>query len=103
MAINVKSVFTLDYDAQGDVVYASVPAPQPALSVEVEPDVLLRYVPPSLEVVGCTLINFPCLPPKTPIEHAMAVVEELLRKYPQVPCVGKRRSQAEPDIMHEET
>ena len=24
MAINVKSVFTLDYDAQGDVVYASV-------------------------------------------------------------------------------
>ena len=66
--------------------------PQPALSVEVEPDVLLRYVPPRLEVVGCTLINFlthfPCPPPKTPLEHAMAVVEELLRKYPQVPCEG---------------
>ena len=92
MAVNVKPTFTLDYDAQGDVVYASIQAPQPALSVEVEPDVLLRYVPPSLEVVGCTLINFlrhfPCPPPKTPLEHATAVVEGLLRKYPQVPCEG---------------
>jgi hypothetical protein len=89
MAINVKPVFTLDYDVQGDVVYASMPAPQPALSVEVEPDVLLRYVPPSLAVVGCTLINFlkhfPCPAHKTPLEHATAVVEELLRKYSQVP------------------
>jgi hypothetical protein len=94
MAGNVKPAFTLDYDAQGDVVYASKPVPQPALSVEVEPDVLLRYVPPSLGVVGCTLINFlthfPCPPPKTPLEHATAVVEELLRKYPQVPCEGMR-------------
>jgi hypothetical protein len=89
MAVNVKPVFTLDYDAQGDVVYASMPEPQPALSVEVEPDVLLRYGPPSLEVMGRTLINvpthFPCPPPKTSLEHATAVVEELLRKYPQVP------------------
>jgi len=89
MAINVKPKFTLDYDVQGDVVYASIQAPQPAFSVEVEPDVLLRYVPPSPEVVGCTLINFlrhfPCLPSKTLLEHATAVVEELLRKYPQVP------------------
>ena len=84
MAINVKPVFTQDYDVQGDVVYASMPAPQPALNVEVEPDVLLRYVPPSLAVVGCTLINFlkhfPCPAHKTPVEHATAVVEELLRK-----------------------
>jgi hypothetical protein len=90
--MNVKPAFTLDYDAQGDVVYASMLAPQPALSIEVEPDVLLRYVPPSLEVVGCTLINFlthfPCLLLKTPLEHATTVVEELLRKYPQVPCEG---------------
>jgi hypothetical protein len=39
--------------------------------------------------VGLTLINFrkhfPCPHPKTPLEHATAVVEELLRKYPQVP------------------
>jgi hypothetical protein len=91
MAINVKPAFTLDYDAPGDVVYASIQAPQPALSVEVEPDVLLRYVPPSLAVVGCTLINFlkhfPCPARKTPLEHATAVVEELLRKYSQIsPC-----------------
>jgi len=90
MAVNVKPMFILDYDAQGDVVYASIQAPQPALSVEVEPDVFLRYVPPSLEVVGCTLINFlthfPCPPPKTVLEHATTVVEELLRKYPQVSC-----------------
>jgi len=90
MAINVKPAYTLDYDTQGDVVYASIPAPQPALSVEVEPDVLLRYVPPSLAVVGCTLINFlkhfPCPARKTYLEHAAAVVEEFLRKYPQVSC-----------------
>ena len=90
MAVNVKPTFTLDYDTQGDVVYASMPGPQPALSVEVEPDILLRYVPPGLEIVGFTLINFlqhfPCLPPKTLLEHAMAAVEELLLKYPQVPC-----------------
>jgi hypothetical protein len=70
MAVNVKPMFTLDYDAQGDVIYASMPAPQPALSVEVEPDVLLRYVPPSLEGVGCTFINFlrhfPCPPQRHP-------------------------------------
>jgi hypothetical protein len=78
MAVNVKPKFTLDYDAQGDVVYASIPAPQPALSVEVEPDVLLRYVPLNFEVVGCPL-------PRTSLEHATAVVEELLRKYPRVP------------------
>jgi len=36
MAVNVKPTFTLDYDAPGDVVYASVSVPQPALSVEVE-------------------------------------------------------------------
>jgi hypothetical protein len=89
MAMNVKPGFTLDYNAQGEVVYSSIPAPQPALSVEVKPDGLLRYVPPSLKVVGCTLINFlthfPCLLPRTPLEHATAVVEELLRKYPRVP------------------
>ena len=57
MAVHGKPGCTLDYEAPGDVVYASVAAPQPVLSGEVAPGVLLRYVPPSLEVVGCTLIN----------------------------------------------
>jgi len=69
--------------------YASIDAPQPAVSIEVEPDVLLRYVPPGDEVVGVTMLNFlkhfP-LPPQTPLlAHATAVVEQLLQRYPKVP------------------
>ena len=81
--------FTLDYDAQGDVLYVSLTAPQPALSLEVEPDVFFRYVPPGLEVVGITFLNFlmhfPGPDPKTTPTHATAVVEDILQKYPKIP------------------
>ena len=89
MALSTTRAFTLDYDAQGDVLYVSLAAPQPALSLEVEPDVLLRYVPPGLDVVGITFLNFlthfPGSDPKTALGHATAVVDDIWRKYPQVP------------------
>jgi uncharacterized protein YuzE len=89
MALKTESVWQLDYDARGDVLYASLGAPQPALSYEIEPDVLLNYVPPHPQVVGITVLN--CLrhfPRRdmTPIDsHAATVVEEVYRKYPRVP------------------
>jgi hypothetical protein len=69
--------------------YASIGVPQLALSIEVKPDVLLRYIPTGDEVVGVTMLNFlkhfP-LPPRTPLlTHATAVVKQLLQHYPQVP------------------
>ena len=89
MALSTPRAFTIDYDAQGDVLYVSLTAPQPALSLEVEPDVLLRYVPPGLKVVGITFLNFlmhfPGPDPKTTLAHATTVVEGILRKYPKVP------------------
>jgi hypothetical protein len=89
MALNIEHALQLQYDERGDVLYASIGAPQPALSIEVKPDVLLRYVPPGDEVVGVTMLNFlkhfP-LPPQTPLlAHATAVVEQLLQHYPKVP------------------
>jgi hypothetical protein len=89
MTLNTPRALTTDYDAQGDVLYVSLAAPQPALSLEVEPDVLLRYVPPSLEVVGITFLNFlrhfPGLDPEAALAHVTAVAEAVLRKYPKVP------------------
>jgi len=80
---------THDYDAQGDVFYVSLTAPQVALSLEVESDVLLRYVPPSFDVVGITFLNFlahfPGSDPKTAPACVTAVVDDILRKYPKVP------------------
>jgi len=89
MALITTRAFTLDYDAQGDVLYVFFTAPQPALSLEVEPDILLRYVPPSLDVVGMTFLNFlthfPGSDPETAIERATAVVDDIVRKYPKIP------------------
>jgi hypothetical protein len=79
----------LDYDDEVDVLYASVGPAQRALCVEVEPDILLRYVPPRPNVVGLTVMDFLAQfpqPPETPFEaHARGVVRELLHKYPTVP------------------
>jgi hypothetical protein len=63
--------------------------PQPAASLEVMDDVLLRYVPPLPEVVVITLVNFlqhfPDINVKPFQAHAAAVIEELFRKSPRVP------------------
>lgn len=89
MALSAESLWQLDYDARGDVLYASIGDPQSALSYEIETDVLLNYVPPNPHVVGITVINFLKHFPRldaTPVHsHATAIVEELYRKYPLVP------------------
>jgi hypothetical protein len=89
MALSAKSSWEIDYDARGDVLYASLGDPQPALSCEIETDILLNYVPPNPQVVGITVLNFlKHFPPRDVTamhNHAIAVVEELYRKYPLVP------------------
>jgi hypothetical protein len=89
VAIHFGTPLRLHDDEGADVLYASVDQPQPAVSVEIEPDVLLRYVPPSQEIVGITLIyfqeHFPCPPQKHLYEHAASVVIDLLTKYRVVP------------------
>jgi hypothetical protein len=89
MAVDVIPSWDHDYDDEVDVLYASRGAPQPAASLEVIDDVLLRYVPPHPEVVGITIVNFLKHFPNVKAEpfqaHATAVLEELFRKYPAVP------------------
>ena len=89
MAINFGKPLRLNYDEEADVLYASIDKPQPAVSVEIEPDMLLRYVPPSNAIVGITMIyfqeHFPCPPQKNLYEHAASVVIDLLTKYRVVP------------------
>jgi uncharacterized protein YuzE len=79
----------IDYDARGDVLYASLGAPEPALSDEIHEDVLLRYVPPRREVVGITIMNFsrhyPIPEGKEVLSHAEDVIKNLLQRYPHVP------------------
>jgi uncharacterized protein YuzE len=58
MALRSASEFVLDYDQEGDVLYASLGPPQPAISDEVDDDILLRYCPPHRQVVGITILNF---------------------------------------------
>lgn len=64
-------------------------APQPAASLEVMDDVLLRYVPPPPKVVVIAIVNFlqhfPDIKVKPFQAHAVAVIEELFRKSPTVP------------------
>jgi hypothetical protein len=79
----------LDYDEEGDVLYASIGAPKPAAGIEVVPDVVIRYIPLSYEVVGLTALNFlehfP-LPSHTSLpEHMRAVAMRLLQQYQKVP------------------
>jgi uncharacterized protein YuzE len=89
VAINLGKPLRLNYDEEADVLYASIDKPQPAVSIEIEPDVLLRYVPPSNEIVGITIIyfreHFPCPPQKHIYEHAASIVTDLLIKYRVVP------------------
>ena len=88
MALDAGQAWQFDYDEQGDVLYASMGEPQPALSHEVETDVLLLYVPPSQQVVGMTVVNFLKHFPRRKgipvLAHAVVVVQELLAKYPEV-------------------
>jgi len=89
MAVTVHPPWDLDYDEEVDVLYASRGSPQPAASIEVMDDVLLRYVPLHSEVVGITIVNFlkhfPNIETHPFQVHASAVVEGLFRKYPVVP------------------
>jgi hypothetical protein len=95
VAINLDKPLRLNYNEEADVLYASIDKPQPAVSVEIEPDVLLRYVPASNEIVGITMIyfqeHFPCPPQKYLYEHAASVVIDLLTKYRVIP---------EPFLLH---
>lgn len=79
----------LHYDETGDVLYASVDKPRPALSLEVDTDILLRYVPPDPHPVGITILGFLThfpRPSKMPLlEHARQVVSTLLSRYPEIP------------------
>jgi hypothetical protein len=89
MALSAESLWQLDYDARGDVLYASLGDPQLALSYEIDTDILPNYVPPNLHVVGITVLNFLKHFPRRdsiPVQsHAAAIVEQLFRKYPLVP------------------
>jgi uncharacterized protein YuzE len=87
MALRAASELILDYDHESDVLYASLGPPQPAISDEVDDDILLRYCPPSRDVVGITVINFRR---HFPSEDAVDVIQRLLQKYPIVPwsCDG---------------
>jgi len=48
---------TWDYDAEADVLYLSVGAPQPAEGVDIGEGVVLRYDPAAREVVGLTIVG----------------------------------------------
>jgi uncharacterized protein YuzE len=87
--MNLGKPLRLNYDEEADVLYASIDKPQPAISIEIEPDILLRYTPPGNEVVGVTIIgfqeHFPTPPQKQTYEHAASIVTDLLLKYHVIP------------------
>jgi uncharacterized protein YuzE len=89
MALTSPPAWEVAYDDEGDVLYASRGAPQPAASVEVGDDVFLRYVPVNPEVVGITIVNFlqhyPQPAGRSLRDHATAVVMALWQAYPKVP------------------
>ena len=82
MAISGSAGLEWQYDAQGDVLYASFGAPQPAITDEVEDDVWLRYCPPQPQVVGITILNFR---QHFPSQEPAYVVQQVFEKYPIVP------------------
>jgi uncharacterized protein YuzE len=77
------------YDERADVLYASIGAPQQAVSYEVSEDLLLRYVPPGRELVGITIMNFsrhyPLDGSQSLLSHANSIIRGLLEEYPYVP------------------
>jgi uncharacterized protein YuzE len=89
VAIHFGKPVRLHDDAEADVLYASIDQPQSAVSVEIEPDVWWRDVPPSQDIVAITLIyvqdHLPCPPQKHLYEHAARVVIDLLSTYRVVP------------------
>lgn len=89
MALMADPVWDVDYAEEVDVLYAARGAPQPAASVEVQDDVLLRYVPPYPEVVGITILNFqqhyPLPTGRALHDHAADVLTTLYHAYPKVP------------------
>jgi uncharacterized protein YuzE len=82
MAIRDSAALELAYDAQSDVLYASLGAPQPGITDEAEDDVWLRYCPPQPQVVGVTILNFRR---HFPAQEPAAVIQQVLEKYPVVP------------------
>lgn len=89
MALTTETGWQIDYDKESDVLYASLGTPQRALSWEIAPDVLLRYVPPCPDIIGMTIIHclrhFPC-PAQVPLDvHLSAVIHVLWREHPKVP------------------
>jgi uncharacterized protein YuzE len=89
MALSSPSNLILDYDQEADVLYASFGSAQHAVTDEVDDDILLRYRPPSREVVGITIVNFRR---HFPHEAPGDVIQGVLRKYPLVPwsCNGQQ-------------
>jgi hypothetical protein len=91
VAIHFGKPLRLHDDEEADVLSAAVDQPQPAVSVESEPAVWWRDVPPSQDIVGITLIyvqdHCPCPPQKHLYEHAANVVIDLLTRYRLVPEV----------------
>jgi uncharacterized protein YuzE len=82
MALRSASELVLDYDQEGDVLYASLGPPQHAVTDEVDDDILLRYCPPSRDIVGITIVNFRRHFPR---QEPADVIQRLLRKYPKWP------------------
>jgi uncharacterized protein YuzE len=82
MALRPTPDLILDYDQEGDVLYASLGPPQYAVTDEVDDDILLRYCPPSRDVVGITIVNFRRhFPHEAPVD----VIQRIFRRYPIVP------------------
>jgi uncharacterized protein YuzE len=82
MALRSVPQLILNYDQEGDVLYASLGPPQSAVTDEVDDDILLRYCPPSRDVVGITIVNFRR---HFPHEAPADVIHRVLHKYPIVP------------------
>jgi uncharacterized protein YuzE len=82
----------INYDERGDILYASLGAPQSALSYEITKDIWLDYIPPSQTVVGITILHFlqhyPIVDRVQLLTTAKAVVKELLQTYPTVPSLA---------------
>jgi uncharacterized protein YuzE len=89
MPLSSPSKLVLDYDQEADVLYASLGSPQHAITDEVDDDILLRYCPPSRDVVGITIVNFRR---HFPHEAPADVIHGVLRQYPVVPwsCSGEQ-------------
>jgi uncharacterized protein YuzE len=82
MALSAAPELILDYDQEGDVLYASFGTPQYAVTDEVDDDILLRYCPPRRDVVGITIVNFRR---NFPHEAPVDVIHRVLQQYPVVP------------------